>query len=61
MKNIAIILAAGIGKRVGNSLPEQFIELKGIPVILYALEAFQAQPAIDKIIVVAHAGYLCLT
>lgn len=58
MKNIAIILAAGIGKRVGNPLPKQFIELKGKPLILYSLEAFQAHPAIDKIIVVTHADYL---
>ena len=50
--NIAIILAGGIGKRMGSSVPKQFIEVNGKPIIAYSLENFQRNPQIDKIVVV---------
>ncbi|MDD3001469.1 MAG: IspD/TarI family cytidylyltransferase [Candidatus Riflebacteria bacterium] len=61
MKNIAVILAAGIGKRLGNALPKQFLKLNKKAVILYSVEAFQAHPEIDEILIVTHADYLAQT
>ena len=39
-KEYAIIVAGGKGTRFGSSLPKQFLELNGKPVLLYTLEAF---------------------
>ena len=36
--NIAVILAGGIGKRLGAGKPKQFVELCGKPMILYSME-----------------------
>ena len=47
-----IILAGGIGKRMGSSVPKQFIEVNGKPIIAYSIENFQRNPRIDKIVVV---------
>lgn len=52
MKNYAIILAGGVGKRMGEDLPKQFIEVDGKPLIVYSIENFQRNPHIEKILVV---------
>lgn len=52
MKNIAVIFAGGVGKRMQTaSKPKQFLELKGKPVIIYTLELFDNHPLIDGIVV----------
>ena len=41
MKNIAIILAGGTGKRMGDvNLPKQFLEVGGTPIIILTLKNF---------------------
>lgn len=52
MQNYVILLAGGIGKRMGASVPKQFIEVNGKPIIAYSIENFQRNPQIDKIVVV---------
>lgn len=59
--NIPIILAGGVGSRVGADRPKQFIEILGKPVLVYTIEAFQNHPEIDAIEVVcieSHIEYL---
>lgn len=51
-KNAAIVLAGGRGSRMGSSLPKQYMELCGKPVIFYALEAFE-KSSVDIIVLVA--------
>lgn len=41
MKNIALIIAGGVGARMGQDIPKQFINVHDKPVIVYMLEAFQ--------------------
>ncbi|AGI47087.1 4-diphosphocytidyl-2-methyl-D-erithritol synthase [Thermoplasmatales archaeon BRNA1] len=48
----AILLAGGIGKRVGDPTPKQFLEIKGKPIIAYALDYFQNNQYVDRIAVV---------
>ena len=57
MKKIAIIIAGGSGKRMGQDIPKQFINVREKPIIIYTLEAFQKHPNIDAIIVVCIAGW----
>ena len=59
--NVPIILAGGIGSRVGADKPKQFIEIFGKPILVYTIEAFQNHPEIDVIEVVcieSHINYL---
>jgi 2-C-methyl-D-erythritol 4-phosphate cytidylyltransferase len=58
--NIAVILAAGSGKRMGMEIPKQFVEVNGKLVIEYSLATFQAHPDIDEIAVVTSETYLPL-
>lgn len=52
MKNYVILLAGGVGKRMGSEIPKQFMEVDGKPIIVYTIEKFQRNPQIEKIVVV---------
>lgn len=56
-KNIALIIAGGVGARMGQDIPKQFINVYDKPVIIYTLEAFQKHPSIDLIEVVCLDGW----
>lgn len=57
MKNIALIIAGGVGARMNQDIPKQFINVKDKPVIVYTMEAFQRHPQIDAIEVVCLDGW----
>ncbi len=40
MKNIALIIAGGVGARMNQDIPKQFLNVYDKPVIIYTLEAF---------------------
>lgn len=56
--NIGIILAGGVGSRVGADKPKQFIEVLGKPIIAYTIEAYQQNPNIDAIEIVCIESYI---
>lgn len=53
----ALIIAGGVGKRMGMDIPKQFIMVDGKPIIIYTLESFQAHPDVDQILVVCKEGW----
>ena len=55
--NIALIIAGGVGARMNQDIPKQFIHVYDKPVIIYTLEAFQRHPNIDAIEVVCLEGW----
>lgn len=55
--NVAIVIAGGSGRRMGQSIPKQFINVNDKPVIIYTLESFQRHPKIDAIEVVCIDGW----
>jgi len=57
MGNFALIIAGGVGARMGQDIPKQFINVYDKPVIVYTLEAFQKHPQIDGIEVVCLDGW----
>ena len=57
MKNIALIIAGGVGVRMHQDIPKQFINVQDKPVIIYTLEVFQSHPNIDAIEVVCLDGW----
>lgn len=54
---IGLIIAGGIGQRMGQEIPKQFINVNDKPVIIYTLEAFQKNNNIDVIAVVCVKGW----
>ena len=57
MKNIALIIAGGVGNRMHQDIPKQFLNVNNKPIIIYTLEAFQKHPNIDAIEVVCLKGW----
>lgn len=55
--NIALLTAGGIGNRMGQDVPKQFMTIDNKPVIIYTLEAFQEHPEIDFICVACLKGW----
>ena len=55
--NIALVIAAGSGHRMGQDIPKQFISVYDKPILLYTLEGFQDHPLIDAIEVVCLKGW----
>ena len=51
-KNIAVVLAAGQGKRMNSTVHKQYLLLRDKPVIYYSLKAFQDSSFIEEIILV---------
>ena len=59
MKNIAVILAGGIGARVGGNTPKQLLPLAdGRSVLEHAVCAFEQSPHIDEVCIVMHPDYI---
>ena len=55
--NTALIIAGGVGSRMNQEIPKQFINVYDKPVLIYTLEAFQRHPKIDSIEVVCLEGW----
>ena len=51
-KNVAVVLAAGQGKRMNSKVQKQFLLIKGKPVLYYTLNAFESSPLISEIVLV---------
>ena len=52
-KFTAIVLAAGSGKRMEQDVPKQYMNIKGKPLMVYCLEAFEQSKVTDIVVVVA--------
>src|SRR6476661_4562319 len=53
--NVAIVVAAGKGTRLGGDRPKQFLELAGVPVIIHTLKQFERSKQINEVITVLPA------
>ena len=59
MTNIAVILAGGIGARIGSNTPKQLLPLQdGRSVLEHAVDAFEQSPHIQEICIVMHPDYI---
>ena len=59
MYNIAVILAGGIGARVGGNTPKQLLPLPdGHSVLEHAVNAFEQSPHIHEVCIVMHPDYI---
>ena len=53
----AIILAGGVGSRVGADKPKQFVKILDKPILAYTIEIFESHPEVDAIEVVCHKSW----
>lgn len=56
--NVAIIIAGGVGSRMHQEIPKQFINVYDKPILIYTLEGFERDPLIDAIEVVCIEGWI---
>ncbi len=48
----ALIVAAGMGRRLGSAVPKQFLPLAGIPLVAHSLRAFQEHCQVERLVLV---------
>ncbi|MEE1089974.1 MAG: NTP transferase domain-containing protein, partial [Paludibacteraceae bacterium] len=59
MHNVAVILAGGIGARVGGNLPKQLLPLAdGKTILEHSVDAFEQAECIDEVCIVMHPDYI---
>lgn len=58
--NIAVVLAGGIGARVGGNLPKQLLPLAdGKTILEHSVDAFDEADCVDEVCIVMHPDYIC--
>jgi len=58
MDVLAIIAAGGTGERAGASLPKQYVEINGKPILAHTIDKFEESVYVKQIVLVAPAGFL---
>ncbi|MGZ4474213.1 MAG: SDR family NAD(P)-dependent oxidoreductase [Nocardioides sp.] len=58
LRNVAVLLAGGVGSRVGLDLPKQLIKVAGLPIMEHTLGILDAHPEVDEIIIMMTPGHL---
>ncbi|MEN8153783.1 MAG: IspD/TarI family cytidylyltransferase [Acidobacteriota bacterium] len=53
-KNLVIIVAGGVGKRINSDIPKQLIKIGAKHLIEYTIESFENNSKIDLIYIVSH-------
>ncbi|HEY8588488.1 MAG TPA: bifunctional cytidylyltransferase/SDR family oxidoreductase [Naasia sp.] len=55
---MAIVLAGGVGARMGASVPKQLLRIAGKPIVEHTIEALESSPDVDEIIVMMEEHHL---
>jgi len=58
MKNVAVLLAGGVGSRVGLDLPKQLIKIAGRPILEHTLAVLDRHPDVDEVLIMMAPGHL---
>lgn len=56
--NVAVLLAGGVGERIGLGLPKQLIKIAGRPILEHSLVALNSHPMVDEVVIVMARGHL---
>lgn len=57
MTAYAIIVAGGVGRRVGGDVPKQYLAVKGVPLFVYSLRKMASFAPIAKIVMVVSESW----
>lgn len=55
--NVALVVAGGSGKRTGQDVPKQFLNVYDVPIFIYTLHNIELNDCIDEIVIVGPAGW----
>lgn len=55
---VAVVLAGGVGRRMGAPLPKQLLTVAGRTILEHSIAVFESVPEIDEIVVLMAAGHL---
>lgn len=55
---VALLTAAGVGSRMKQDIPKQFMHVNNKPIIIHTMEAFQKHPLVDAIMVVTLPAWM---
>lgn len=58
LRNVAVLLAGGVGTRVGLDIPKQLIKIAGRPIMEHTLAALDSHPLVDEIVIMMAPGHL---
>ena len=61
MRTGMIVLAGGIGRRIGRPVPKQFLLLGGKPLLIHVLEKARAITEIEQVVITCPADHLDAT
>lgn len=56
-----IVLAGGVGRRIGRPVPKQFLLLGGKPLLIHVLEKARAIPEIERVVITCPEAHLDAT
>jgi 2-C-methyl-D-erythritol 4-phosphate cytidylyltransferase len=57
LRSTGVLLAGGVGQRVGHELPKQLIEVAGRTILEHSIAVFESAPEIDEIVVLMTPGF----
>nr|QKY15296.1 4-diphosphocytidyl-2c-methyl-d-erythritol synthase (LD85) [Polytomella parva] len=52
-----VLLAGGVGKRMGANIPKQYLDLRGHPIATYSLRTFSSMPEVGEIVIVCEPSW----
>ena len=57
-RNVAVLLAGGVGSRVGLDLPKQLIKIAGRPILEHTLAVLDHHPDVHDVLIMMAPGHL---
>jgi 2-C-methyl-D-erythritol 4-phosphate cytidylyltransferase len=58
LRNVAVVLAGGVGARVGLNIPKQLIKVAGRTIIEHTIDTMNSSELIDEVIIMMAPGHL---
>jgi ribitol-5-phosphate 2-dehydrogenase (NADP+) / D-ribitol-5-phosphate cytidylyltransferase len=58
LKNVAVLLAGGVGTRIGLDIPKQLLKIAGKPILEHTLAALDSHPMVDEVLIMMAPGHL---
>ncbi len=58
IRNVAVLLAGGVGTRIGLGVPKQLIKIAGRPILEHSLAALHSHPLVDEVLILMAPGHL---
>jgi len=58
LKNVAVLLAGGVGTRIGLDIPKQLLKIAGKTILEHTLAALNHHPMVDEVLIMMAPGHL---